>query len=339
MMERASEAASSARLPVGGARGRARGTSKRERALEQELTRIQQDGGDGSLRLAADVVLEVGNLDKLYFKEAGRTKGDVMRYYVRVAPMLLPLIADRPLILKRHPDGVDGKSFFQHDPPEDVPSGVRVESIPAADGRTVRRLVGGNLATLLYCVQLGAIAVNPWHSRVGSLNGPDYVIFDLDPGERTPFARVIEVAQHVREALEARGVTAAVKTSGASGLHVYVPLRAGVRSERAESWAKSLAEEVNASVPRLTTVARALKDRAATAVYIDHMQNVTGKSVAAPFSVRARPGATISMPLAWHELDVAGLDPAQFTLDSSEGELAARARVWRSGMRRKNRLD
>jgi bifunctional non-homologous end joining protein LigD len=339
MAERTTDAGSSAPLSVGGARRISRARTTRDRALETELTRIEQQGGDGTLRLADDVVLDVGNLDKLYFKAAGRSKGDVMRYYVRVGRVLLPLIADRPLILKRHPDGIDGKSFFQHEAPDDVPAGVRVERVPAADGRLGRRFVGGNLATLLYCVQLGAIAVNPWHSRVGSLDHPDYLIFDLDPGERAPFALVVDVALRVREALEGRGVTAAVKTSGASGLHLYVPLRPGVTSEQAHEWARGVAEEVSASAPREATVERALKARSAKSVYVDYVQNVTGKSVAAPFSVRARPGATVSMPLAWHELEGVGLDPTQFTIDTTDAELAARARVWRAAMRRKNRLD
>ncbi|MEO7966733.1 MAG: hypothetical protein ABIT38_22775, partial [Gemmatimonadaceae bacterium] len=279
-------------------------------------------------------------LGKVYFPEVGRTKGDVMRYYVRAAPFLLPLMADRPLILKRYPDGVDGKSFYQHDAPDDAPNGVRVESVPAADGQCVPRFIGGALGTLLHCVQLGSIAVNPWNARVGSLDEPDYLILDLDPGDDAPFAKVVEVALAVRGALETRGVTGAVKTSGASGLHIYVPLRAGTPSEVALGWAKDVAEEVAAASPKLATTARGVRSRSSSAVYVDYLQNVTGKSVASAFSVRARPNASISMPLAWHELESGGsdIDPTQFTLDASASELNARGRVWRAGMRRKYRL-
>lgn len=340
MTERKRETTPAARASSGSVRRRTGAGGKRRDHLEEALADIERSGGDGDLAVTSDITLHLTNLDKLYFPQVKKTKGDVMRYYVRVAPVLLPLIADRPLILKRYPDGIDGASFYQHDAPADPPAGVRVEQVQAADGHEVSRFVGGTLATLLHCVQLGSIAVNPWSSRVATQDEPDYVVFDLDPGDDAPFGRVVEVALLVRDALGARGMSGAVKTSGASGIHVYVALRAGTPSEAALGWAKDLAEEVAAAAPQIATAERGIKARSSKAVYVDYLQNVTGKSVAAPFSVRARPLATISMPLAWHELEGGGadLDPAAFTLDASAEELNARGRVWRAAMRRKYRI-
>lgn len=327
-----------------GGQARARGVSvrattrRRDRRLERELEAIERGGGDGEARIAADLSLHVSNLDKVYFPDVGKTKGDVMRYYVRAAPLLLPLIEGRPLILKRYPDGVAGESFYQHAAPGDPPPGVQVGIVPDADGTPTRRFIGGNVATLLHLTQLGSIAVNPWHSRVGALESADYAILDLDPGPRAPFARIVEVALRLREACDTLGLSVGVKTSGASGLHLYIPLREGTPSESALALAQELATQVSEEVPRDATIARRLQDRPARAVYVDFLQNVTGKSVASAFSVRARPGATISMPLAWNELE-GTVDPAAFTIDVTDAELDARGRIWRATMRRRNRLD
>lgn len=250
------------------------------------------------------------------------------------------MLTDRPLILKRFPEGIDGPSFFQHDAPNEPPAGVRTATVPAADGHRVTRFIGGAIGTLLHGVQLGGISVNPWHSRIESLDEPDYVIFDLDPGEEAAFSRVVEVALLVRDALEARGATAGVKTSGSRGLHIYVPLGAGIANDRALGWAKDVAEEVAAASPSLVTVERSVQGRSRRAVYLDYLQNVTGKSVVSAFSLRARPHATLSMPLAWHELqgESGAIDPMQFTIDATTAELQARGRIWRAAMRRRHRI-
>jgi bifunctional non-homologous end joining protein LigD len=298
---------------------------------------LEHAGGDGVLQLGRQGELPVSSLDKLYFRAAQRTKGDVMRYYVRAAPWLLPLMADRPLALRRHPDGVRGESFFQQAPPDNTPPGVRVEEVPTEDG-PARRLIGGNLATLLYCVQLGAIAVNPWHSRVGSLDHPDYSILDLDPGPRTRFATVVQVARWLRELLAAAGVSAAVKTSGSRGLHILMPLPPGAGYESSQLVAQLFARRVVEAHRHEATTVRSRGQRSQRAVYVDYLQNAMGKSLVAAFSLRVREGATVSTPLAWEEL-TEDLDPEAFTIDTVPDELAERGRMLHDVLRRGNRLE
>jgi bifunctional non-homologous end joining protein LigD len=280
------------------------------------------------------VTIPTSNLDKIYFPKTGTTKGDVMRYYESVAQHILPAIKDRPLVLKRYPDGAGGKSFFQQNAPADVPDGVRVEDVPT-DGETARRIVGNGLDTLIYCVQLGAIDVNPWHSRVGRLEFPDYTILDLDPGPKASFDTVVEVARWVKEALDDAGMKAALKTSGASGLHVYVPLPPRTNEESSRLIAQLIATRVAESHPAEATVERSVAKRPAKAVYVDYLQNVVGKSVASMLSVRPRPEPTISAPLDWSELRK-GLDPADFTIETSLKELNERGQLWLETMRSRN---
>lgn len=300
-----------------------------------QLDAIEHAGGAGTVKVARGATLDVSSLDKVFFPKEGYTKGDLMRYYARVARYLLPLIADRPLVLKRTPDGVGGETFFQQKAPEHVPDGVQVEEIPAGEGEPQRRVVGGALVTLLYLVQLGCISVDPWLSRVGSLGDADMAILDLDPGPRAPFSRVIRVAGWVREELDALGLNAAVKTSGSRGLHIALPLPARTTYETALLLAQLVATRVAAAHPREATVERALKSRPPAAVYVDYLQNAEGKSVAAAYCARAVPGASVSTPLDWSELRE-GLDPRAFTIETVPGRLAAVGDIWGAAMRRRN---
>lgn len=303
-----------------------------------QLADIEEQGGDGTVDLDRNASLRVTSLDKIYFPDAQRTKGDVMRYYVRAAPWLLPLMADRPLILKRHPEGVDGESFFQHDPPDNAPPAVRIEVVTTAEGERAPRLIGGDLVTLLYGVQIGAIAVNPWHSRVTSPQYPDYLVLDLDPGSRTPFRTVVQVARWLKDELDDAGLVGGVKTSGSRGLHILVPLPHDTSDESAVLMGKLFARRVSAAHRREATTTRSRSTRSQRAVYIDYLQNAMGKSVVAAFSVRARAGAMVSTPLAWEEL-TDDLDPTVFTIDTVPDELEPRGALWRAAMQHRNRLE
>lgn len=284
-------------------------------SLAHQLTDIEHSGGDGVVVLPGGIELSVTSLDKVFFPLHGWTKGDLMRYYARVAPLLLPRIADRPLVLERFPDGVEGKSFFQQNAPADPPDGVRVETIEGADGRAQHRFVGGDLATLLHVVQLGTISIDPWNARVGSLDRVDFSILDLDPGEGVEFRAAVEVARLVRRELDRRGLEAELKTSGKSGLHVHVPLDGGAREDEALAMAEEMAVAVVAAAPRLATVERAVKARPAGTVYVDYLQNIVAKPVAAAYAARATPDATVSMPIDWSEL-TEDLDPRAFTIET-----------------------
>jgi bifunctional non-homologous end joining protein LigD len=308
--------------------------------VEEQLRALELSGGSGSVRIARGKSLELSSLEKPYFPAIGATKGELLRYYARVAPLILPLMKGRPLVLKRSPDGVEGETFFQQKPPARTPAFVRVEPIPAPEvdgepGKPERRIVGGDLATLLFTVQLGCISVDPWFSRVGNIEHPDYAILDLDPGAEAGFAGAVRAAQLVHEELERLGLRAALKTSGSRGLHVALPLPRGSTYDTALRLAELIARRVATANPEVATVERSLAERSPTAVYLDYLQNARGKSVACAYCVRARAGATVSTPLHWSELGNT-LDPESFTIRSMPERLEEVGDIWGDAMRRAN---
>ncbi|MBA2684473.1 MAG: DNA ligase D [Gemmatimonadaceae bacterium] len=304
-------------------------------SVEQQLVAIQTDSGDGELEIKRGVSLHVSSLDKVYFPGDGFTKGDIMRYYARVAPQILPTIADRPLVLKRTPEGITGEVFFQQKPPQHVPPVIRVETVVNDDGESAERIVGGDLATLLYTSQIGCVSVDPWHSRVGSLDAMDYTILDLDPGPRATFERVVEVAQWVKAELDAHGLKAALKTSGSRGLHIAIPLPARTPYEAGLLLAQLIATRVAEEHPKDATVERSVKARPPAAIYVDYLQNVKGKSVAGAYCIRARDGATVSTPLQWKELN-ASLDPHEHTIETVPARIVKLGDIWSSALKTRN---
>jgi len=298
------------------------------------LDAITHDTGTGRIDFAPGRSLEVSHLDKVFFPDDGVTKGDVMRYYARVANYILPAIADRPLVLKRTPDGVNGELFFQQNAPESVPDAVRVENV-AENGEPQRRYVGGDLPTVLHLVQLGCISLDPWMSRIGNLDDADYAIIDLDPGPGASFKIIARVALWLQQALTQLGLTAVPKTSGSRGIHIAIPMPRATPFHTALAAAQAAATQVVAEHPRYATVERALENRPRGTVYLDCLQNARGKSVAAAYSVRAKPGATVSAPLTWDEVDEA-LDPHQFTVATMPKRLERTGDLWRAGLKRGN---
>jgi len=264
------------------------------------------------------------------------TKGDLLRYYATVAPYVLPVMTDRPLVLKRFPNGVTGQSFFQQNAGE-VPDVVRTETIHTQGGSTNVRIVGGDLPTLLYTIQLGAISVDPWHSRVQSLDHADYTIIDLDPGPRAPFGRVVEVARWAKEVMDTLGLHGALKTSGSSGLHIYIPLPPDTPNEAATLVAQIVATRVAEQHPKVATIERWVKSRGAAQVYVDYLQNIIGKTVAGAYSARANPNAMVSTPLSWDEL-TDDLDPREFTIETAPQRFAEVGDIWAKQLKKKNSL-
>ena len=311
--------------------------SETDAGPEAELDAAEHESRNAHLTLGRGVTLSLSSLDKVWFpgRAGGYTKGDVLRHYVRVAPFILPVMADRPLVLKRFPDGINGEAFYQQKSPANPPAGVRVDTIEDADGDRVDRLVGGSLATLLYQVQLGTISVDPWHARVTSLGFADYSVIDLDPGPRAKFERVVEVATWVKEELDRLGLRGALKTSGSTGLHIFLPLPLRTSNEAALLIAQLVATRVANAHPREATVERAVSARPKATVYVDYLQNVLGKSVAAVYAVRARPGATVSTPLEWNEL-TSKLDPRNFTIETVGERFARAGDYWASAMSERN---
>ena len=306
-------------------------------SISAQLEQIESAGGDGVVDFRKAGKLSVSNLGKIYFPKERVSKGDLMHYYASVADFILPTIADRPLVLKRFPSGIEGQSFYQQNAGDNVPDGVRVETIIRDSGEKQRRIVGGDLLTLLYTIQLGAVSVDPWHSRLGSLEFADYTIVDLDPGPRANFARVIQVAHWCKEVIETFKLNAAIKTSGSTGLHIYIPLPPKTPTEAATLVAQVVATRVAEQHPREATIERSVKARGGATVYVDYLQNIKGKTIASAYCVRAKQAATVSTPLLWEELDE-GLDPREFTIESVPDRLLKMGDVWSPAMKKKNSL-
>ncbi len=326
---------------VGGTRGRNRSAGKpAQRAggkstdpVVEQLDQIQAGGGDGVLRLSSGS-LHVSSLDKLYFPDDGFSKGDLMRYYATVAPVLLPAIKDRPLILKRYPNGIDGTSFFQQNA-EDVPKGVRTARVATDTKRGADRIIGGDLLTLLYTVQIGTIAVHAWQTRTKTHRFADTTTIDLDPGDGVPFARVVLLAKHIKEEMDSAGLRGAAKTSGSRGIHIVLPMPARTSFDIAAAVAQRLAERVTARHRDMATLERSIRARPKGSIYVDAQQNAAGKSVVAAYSVRARRGATVSAPLEWSELRRT-LRLEAFTIETMPVRLRRIGDIWGAAMKRRN---
>ena len=299
--------------------------------------RARELRGDVNVRIGGTVVA-LTNLDKIYWPEDGLTKGDLLRYYYQVSKYILPYLKDRPLIMKRYPDGIRGSFFHQHDV-HDAPDFVRTVALPSEEGHTVDYAVGDNLATLLHMANLGAIERHPWHSRVGHEERPDWVVFDLDPGEGVEFETICELAMATRDVLAGLGLESYPKTSGSRGVHVYVPVEPAHDYDLVADFAARVAAQVARAHPSRATVERALKKRRRGQIYVDHMQNARGKSVVAPYSVRPRPGATVSAPLTWEEVENRQFTPRDFTIKNMPARLKARGDLFRPMLKGGQRLE
>ena len=295
--------------------------------LVEQLRAIEQSRRDGMLALPGGERLKVSNLHKIFWPKQKLTKGDLMRYYVQVAPFILPAVADRPVVMKRFPNGMTGAPFYQHRAPEDVPPGVRVERV-RGDKTVPSRFIGGNLMTLLYMTQLAAISQDPWFSRVQSPEDADYVALDLDPMPGVGFARVLEVARWIHEELDALGVLGVPKTSGADGLHVYIPLPPGTPYDAGLLFCQIVATVVANKHPKAATVERTVSARGKR-VYVDYLQNIQGKTLATAYSARASAYAGVSTPLTWREVD-AGVTREDFTIETVPARLRGVGDLWKA---------
>jgi bifunctional non-homologous end joining protein LigD len=301
--------------------------------LIDQLNAIEESRRDGVLMLPDGDTLKVTNLQKMFWPKLKLTKGDLFRYYARVAPVLLPAVADRPLVMKRYPNGITGPWFYQHRI-ENVPPGVRVEVVSVAERRP--QIVGGNLKTLLYTTQLAAISQDPWFSRVQHPEFADYAALDLDPAEKVPFARVLDVARWIHDELDALGAAGVPKTSGASGLHVYIPLPPETPYDAGLIFCQIIATVVAQRHPKVATVERSVKARGPR-VYIDFLQNILGKTLATAYSARASEYAGVSTPLTWQEVDE-GIDPRDFTLQTVPPRVEKVGDLW-AAMRKSKGVD
>ena len=289
---------------------------------------------DVKLRVVRTVV-EVTSLNRLYWPDDGYTKGDLLRYYVTVGKVMLPYLKDRPTILKRYPNGVGAPMFFQHNV-EHAPDLLKTIGLESETGRAINYAVYSDLASLIYLVNIGTIEQHPWHSRVGNLDHPDYVVFDLDP-HGAPFTNVLQVALVMRDVLSELKLTGYAKTSGSAGIHIYVPVRRRYSYEEVARFAERVSGRVAERVPQIATVERRLAERKQDQVYVDWQQNARGKAAAAVYTVRAKPGASVSTPVTWQEV-TRGFEIGDFTIKTVPPRLAKKGDLWREMLKDRQTL-
>ena len=256
----------------------------------------------------------------MFWPDEGYTKSDLVGYYESVAPWLLPYLRARPVVLTRYPDGIKGKSFFQKDAPTWVPPWVHTERI-RAEGveRDIDYFIVDDVETLRYVANTGTIPLHLWASRLHALDQPDWLVLDLDP-KGAPFTDVVRIALALRRILEQLELPSYPKTSGATGLHILLPLAARYSYEETRTFARLLATLAVEALPAISTIARMIRTRDGK-VYVDFGQNGRGQTIVAPFSVRPLPGAPVSWPLQWSEV-TATLDPKRFTIRTAPERLA-----------------
>ncbi|MGB6545293.1 MAG: DNA ligase D [Candidatus Acidiferrales bacterium] len=295
--------------------------------LEKELSE------GGSEWLSAELEgkrLSLTHLNKVYFKEPSLRKRDVLLYYLRVEPYILPFLKDRPMVLKRYPDGIDGGFFFQKEAPKARPDWVKTVEIFSKDrGGKMPYVLANDVATLLYLTNLGCIDHNPWSSRFDDEDRPDYIFFDLDPSEGAGFEIVLTVARAIRKQLQALKIRSFLKTSGASGFHIYIPVEPKYTYKEAQLFAGAIGQRVRAMVPEVVTFERSVSKRRRGTVLIDAIQNAKGKPLAAPYSLRPFIGAPVSTPVTDAEI-ARRLAPENLNITTIFERLKASGDLWKS---------
>lgn len=291
-------------------------TEKTSFLASAEKTQVQEINGNE---------IKFTNLSKIYWPKEKITKRDLLNYYHEVAPYILPYLKDRPQSMNRHPNGIEGKSFYFKDVTDTAPDWVETFDYTSdSDDRLRKYLVAKDEASLLYMATLGCIEMNPWHSKVETEDYPDWCVIDLDPAENE-FQKVIEAALVTKDILENMGVASYPKTSGSTGIHIYIPLGANYTYEQSKEFALVIATLVQREIPKFTSLERIVKARKGK-MYLDYLQNRPQATIAAPYSVRPKPGATVSMPLHWDEVKK-GLKMSDFSIHNalerikSEGDI------------------
>jgi bifunctional non-homologous end joining protein LigD len=260
--------------------------------------------------------IPVKNPDKKYWPAEGYTKSDIMKYYAAVWPYLAPHLANRPVSLVRYPEGISGEHFYQKDVPE-PPAWANSILIESGE-RFINYILINNLETLIWSVNLGCIEIHPWLSTTKSLDFPSYLIFDLDPMAPAGFDDAIKIAKFVKVILDEFNLQAFPKISGATGIHIYLPLQARYTYRQTSRFVKNIADIIIKTYPQLATNERKVSERGGK-VYIDHLQNLKGKTIASVYSLRPFPKAPVSMPVSWEEL--ADCHPAMFTIQTAPARL------------------
>jgi bifunctional non-homologous end joining protein LigD len=290
----------------------------------EEFLSLERPKGDLLLEIDRQRV-SVTSLDRIYWPDEKLTKFDLLCFYLKVADYIMPHLKDRPAILQRWPRGINAPMFFQQDL-DSAPEFIKTVRLTNQEGRDLDYGVYTNVASLLHFVNLGTIEQHPWHSTTKHLDQPDWIAIDLDP-KKAPWENVLQVALTVKEVADEIGLDVFPKTSGSSGLHIYMPLKPANDYEKVAEFARLFATEVAQRAPRIATVERTIAKRAATQVYVDWMQNARGKTLAAVFGARAKPKATVSMPLTWKQISQ-GVKITDFTITNVPELLKKKTDPW-----------
>ena len=289
-----------------------------------EFLALKNPKGDLLLSVDGETV-SLTSLDRIYWPDEKITKFELLCYYIEVSPYLLPYLKERPAILQRWPRGINAPMFFQQDL-ESAPRFVKTVTLTNQEGRELDYGVYTNIASLLHFVTLGTIEQHPWHSTIKKLSKPDWIALDLDP-KKAPWDNVLEVALTTKKVCDEVGLRAFPKTSGSSGIHIYLPLKPVNEYDKVADFARLLAGEIARRVPTIATVERSLAKRKHDQVYVDWMQNARGKSLASVYTTRAKPKATVSMPLSWKQIEK-GVKITDFTLKNAVGLLRKSGDPW-----------
>lgn len=311
------------------AASRGRGSTKPD-LLSTEEAEVKLQLGRRSITLT--------NLDKVFWPRLHLAKRHLLQHYLDVSPWLLPHLKDRAMVMKRYPDGINGEFFFMKRVPDNAPDWLPTCSIRHKGGNVIAFPMVQDLITLLWVVNLGCIDLNQWYARCDDTDRPDYLHFDLDPVEGTPWPRVLETALLLRAELEAMGMKPLVKTSGASGMHVYVAIRRGPLQKQVWEVAKAIATELQARHPKLMTVAFRVADRPARTVLVDYNQNAWGRTLASIYSLRPTPEATVSTPVTWREVEQ-GIEPTAFTIHTIAARLRECGDLWKPLLAARGRFN
>ena len=295
------------------------------------------EAGNANLTVSGREV-RLTNLDKLFWPERGITKGRLIQYYADVAPVLLPHIRDRAMVMKRYPHGAAGEFFFMKRAPVPRPSWIRICPIDHGSEKVIDFPVIDDLPSLLWVINLGCIDLNQWYAKCDGISNPDYLHFDLDPGEGATWENVLESGRVIHDALETLKMPSFVKTTGSRGLHVYVPIVRGPDQKEVWTFAKALAVELARRNPKLMTAEYKVAKRPRGRVLVDYNQNAWGRTLASIYSVRPTPIASVSTPVTWKEIDK-GIAIADFRLDNVRDRIEKVGDLWKGLATGKRRVD
>lgn len=282
--------------------------------------------------------VELTNLDKVFWPEEGLTKFALIKYYIDIAPVVLPYLKGRPIVMKRYPDGITGQAFYQKECPAYAPPWVETLPVYHPDsGKTINYILCNNPETLAWLANLGCIELHAWLSRADHLGYPDIAVIDLDPAEGATFQDVLEVALFLRRALEEFGLTGYPKTSGARGLHIFIPLLPRWTFSEVTAAVGALADVLANLYPEKITIAHPITRRQGK-VYLDYLQNVRGRSMAFPYSLRPLPGAPVSAPLTWEEVEEGKIHPKNFNIHTIRSRLQKRGDLYQDILKHRQDL-